>query len=418
VRPGKVKGGGSPSVACDHFLRAPDDIRLMSDLGLQAYRFSVSWSRVFPKGTEREPLEAGLAFYERLVERLLEVGIEPWVTLYHWDLPLGLENAGGWPVRETVDAYLRFVDVVSRRLGDRVSRWITVNEPWTVSMMGYQTGRHAPGRTSWPAALAASHHVLLAHGRAVSILRANSPDAAVGIALNVMPAYPASSSLEDRAAAVQFDGYVNRWFLDPLYGRGYPEDMIQDYVRQGYIPASGLREMRPGDLEAIATPCDFLGVNYFTRAVIGDKGSDRSASPSDGPKTLESTDNGWEIAPKAMSGVLQRLWREYPGIPFYITANGAAFNAVRDVHGRVPDARRVAFLYAHLHACWEAIQAGVPVRGYFVWSLLDQFEWHEGYSQRFGLVHVDQETQERRLKDSALWYRLVIRGNALMSHRK
>jgi len=389
----------------------------MSDLGLRAYRLSVSWSRVFPTGTERVPSEAGLAFYERLVEGLLEEGIEPWVTLYHWDLPLALENAGGWPARETVDAYLRFVDVVSRRLGDRVSRWITLNEPWTVSMVGYQAGRHAPGRTSWPAALGAAHHLLLAHGRAVPIVRSNSPAGAVGIAVNVMPAYPASSSPEDRAAAVHFDGHVNRWFLDPLYGRGYPEDMIEDYARQGFLPASGLREIRPGDMEAIATPCDFLGINYFTRAVVGDEGTAHSAR-SDGPKSLERTDNGWEVAPRALSGMLQRLWREYPGIPFYITANGAAYQAGIDEHGRISDAQRVAFLYAHLHACWEAIQAGVPVRGYFVWSLLDQFEWNDGYTQQFGLVHVDRATQERRPKDSALWYRLVIRGNALMSHRK
>jgi len=391
----------------------------MGEIGLRAYRFSISWSRIFPTGVERAPCEAGLAFYERLVDGLLEAGIEPWVTLYHWDLPQGLENAGGWPERDTVHAYVRYVDAVTKRLGDRVHRWITQNEPWSASMLGYQSGLHAPGKTRWPLALAAAHHLLLAHGLAVSVIRGNARASAIGISLNLIPAYPISGSDEDHAAAVHFDGHVNRWFLDPLYGRGYPADIVQAYARRHFIPASGVPEVRPGDMETIAAPFDFLGVNYFTRALVKTGGSAMNLRRDVGaPVDQPVTDNGWEISPRALTDLLKRLGREYPGIPFYITENGAAYHSDLDGDGRIADLNRVAFLYEHLQACWRAIQAGVPVRGYFVWSLFDHFEWTQGYSQQFGIVHVDRDTQERTLKDSALWYRLVIRGNTLMNSRK
>ena len=363
--------------------------------------------------------EVGLAHYERLVDGLLEAGIEPWITLYHWDLPQGLEDAGGWPARGTVSAFLRYVDTVARRLGDRVHRWITVHDPWAVSMLGYQRGEHAPGRTSWPSALGAAHHLLLAHGKAVQCIRSRAADSAVGISLGLIPTYAGSDREEDQAAAVAFDGQVNRWFLDPLFGRDYPADVVSAFAGRGFLRGPHLSEIRPGDLQTISTPFDFLGVNYRSRAVVlADEGRGNAPKVARVARGDQTTDGGLEVAPTALTHLLKRIGREYSGLPLYITEVGAAFHDAPSDEGRIEDAQRLAYLYDHLRACWNAAQGGAPLRGVFVRSLFDQFEWNEGYSQQYGIVHVDRSTQERTLKDSALWLRLVMRGNALQSRRK
>jgi beta-glucosidase len=414
-QPGAVKGGDHGDVACDHYHRYPADVALMAALGLRAYRFSVAWPRIFPAGVGDAPLEAGLGFYDRLVDTLLAAGITPWVTLYHWDLPQPLEDQGGWAARGTVDAFVRYADVVTRRLGDRVRHWITHNEPWCVAILGYQTGLHAPGRRDPPAALAAAHHVLLSHGLAVPAIRANCPGAQVGITLNLAPAVSASDSPADRLATRRFDGHFNRWFLDPLHGRGYPEDQVEHYRERGWLPAGPPPFLLAEDLDRIATPTDFLGINYYSRAVIR---SDQVPEAENAPRTVPApppercTDIGWEVWPDGLYDLLTRLAREYPQ-PLFVTENGAAYHTGPSADGEIHDEARVAYLAGHLAAARRALRDGVDLRGYFAWSLLDNFEWQEGYSQRFGLVWVDYATQRRVPKDSARWYQAVVTSGRL-----
>jgi beta-glucosidase len=413
AREGAIADGSDGAVACDHYHRWRRDIEIMKWLGLGAYRFSVAWPRVFPTG-RWQANAAGLEFYDRLTDGLLEAGIEPFVTLYHWDLPQPLEDAGGWANRETVDAFVEYVDVVSDLLGDRVRRFITHNEPWCIAVLGYAEGLHAPGRRDWPAALAAAHHLLLSHGLAAEVIRGNAPDAEVGITLNLVPAEPASPSAHDRDACRAFDGTFNRWFLDPLYGRGYPEDVIADHVGAGRLPSLELPFVVDGDLAAIAAPTDFLGINYYSRAVVR---SDRVPEADNAPRVVhpseERTDIGWEVYPDGLRQLLVRVQRDYAPQAVYITENGAAYDTAPDEHGRVHDIERQRFLHSHLGAALEAANAGVPLAGYFVWSLLDNYEWQEGYRKRFGIVWVDYTTQERVLKESAAQYRGIIAANAL-----
>ncbi|MEN0065179.1 MAG: GH1 family beta-glucosidase [Myxococcota bacterium] len=412
--PGKVANGESGAIAVDHYHRYPEDIALMADLGIEAYRFSVAWPRIFPTGLEAEPLEAGLDFYDRLVDRLLAKGIEPFVTLYHWDLPQTLEDRGGWPSRETVAPFVRYAEAVARRLGDRVRNFITHNEPWVVSMLGYREGRHAPGRTSFPDALRAAHHVLLSHGLAVPVIRREVKDARVGIALNLVPAEPASPSEADAEATREFDGYFNRWFLDPVHGRGYPADKIADYEAAGVLPDDWATLVQPGDLEAIAVERDFLGINYYNRAVMR---SERVPEAENEARTVfvapesEWTDMGWEVHSPSLQRLLERVHRDYAPPSIYITENGMATGPGPDADGRVADERRVAFLRDHLAACERAIANGVALDGYFVWSFIDNFEWERGYAPRFGIVHCDYDTLKRTPKDSARWYAETIRRN-------
>ncbi|MFN7145518.1 MAG: GH1 family beta-glucosidase, partial [Myxococcota bacterium] len=335
--PGAIRDGTTGEPACEHYRRYPEDVALLKSLGVQAYRFSIAWPRILPAGTGRvEP--RGLAFYDRLVDELLAAGIEPWATLYHWDLPQPLEDRGGWPSRDTADAFLPYVDAVTRRLGDRVKRWITHNEPWCASILGYRHGEHAPGRKDVAASLAAAHHLLLSHGNAVPVVRGNVPDAKVGITLNLNPATPASASAADRDAARRFDGDFNRWFLDPVHGRGYPADIVADHAKDGI---DALAAVRPGDLETIAVPTDFLGVNYYTRAITRgpEDGNLPRAVPEPGPDA--KTDIGWEVHPESFRALLVRLHREYPTGPIYITENGAAYHDGPGPNGRVADARRI-----------------------------------------------------------------------------
>ena len=393
--PGRIVNGDTGVVACDSYHRFGDDVQLMHELGIGAYRFSISWPRILPAG-RGDVNPAGLDFYDRMVDRLLADGIEPYVTLYHWDLPQALEDRGGWPSRDTVEAFVEFTEVVVSRLGDRVTNWITQNEPWVVSWLGYGLGVHAPGRTSDADALAAAHHVLLAHGRAAKVLRREAPGAQIGVTVDLYPVYPLTDSDADIAAARLMDGSRNRWFLEPLLGLGYPSDMLGHYERN-------LPQIEDGDMRTIAAPLDFLGVNYYSRAVVR-AGEDPAVPVAVDLDGVERTDMGWEVYPHGLTDLLVRLHRDYelPGV--YITENGAAYPDARN-NGTVADPRRISYLERHVASLTDAISAGVPVRGYFLWSLLDNFEWAFGYSKRFGIVYVDFETLERVPKDSFRWYR-------------
>jgi beta-glucosidase len=398
AEPGNVVNGDTGVVACDSYHRHAEDLHLIRDLGLDAFRFSIAWPRILPEGTGRVN-SAGLDYYDRLVDELLASGVDPYVTLYHWDLPQALEDRGGWPERDTMEAFAEYTEVVASRLGDRVRHWITQNEPWVISWLGYGLGVHAPGRASEKDALAAAHNVLLAHGRAAEVLRRESPAASVGVTIDLVPRYPLTYSEADVDAARRADGARNRWFLDPVLGRGYPPDMLEQY-------GSILPRIEDGDLETIAARLDFLGVNYYTRNVV------RAGAPSTEPVHVETadaehTDMGWEVYPDGLADLLARLHREYELPDLYITENGAAFADDRR-NGSVPDPQRISYLDRHLAALGESIAEGVPVRGYFLWSLLDNFEWAFGYTKRFGIVYVDFDTLERVPKTSYSWYRDLI----------
>jgi len=408
--PGTIEDGSTPAVACDHYRRWREDVELLKWLGVDAYRLSIAWPRVMP--VEGEVNEAGLDFYDALVDALLAAGIRPFVTLYHWDLPQALQDRGGWASRATASAFVAYTEAVVARLGDRVRDWITHNEPWCIATLGHEEGKHAPGHADPAEALAAAHHVLLSHGWAVDAIRGGAPGAEVGIVLNLTPATPASGDPADHVAARRFDGFFNRWYLDPVLRGRYPEDEIADRVRRGHLPGKTLPFVRPHDMAAIAAPLDFLGVNYYSRIVVcrGDDG--RPVGVRTVPKEA-LTDMGWEVHPQGLEDLLLRLHRDYGPIPLYVTENGAAYGDAPDAAGRIADARRVAYLRGHLAAAHRAIAAGVPLRGYFVWSLLDNFEWAHGYTKRFGLYWVDYETQRRLPKDSAYWYRDVVAGGTV-----
>jgi beta-glucosidase len=394
--------GDSGDVACDHYHRYREDVALAAELGLKAYRFSVAWPRVVPNG-RGEVNERGLDFYERLVDRLLECGIEPYLTLYHWDLPQRLEDEGGWPVRATAHAFAEYAQVVARRLGDRVGHIATINEPHCVADLGYRTGEHAPGRTDELASLGAGHHVLLGHGLAIQAMRAVAPQTRLGIVLNFEPKQPASGHPLDLEAASAAHDRMNRWFLDPIMGRGYPEDAAR--------AAGWLRwEVAEGDLETIATPLDFLGVNYYTRQLC--RSPLLPPLPAGGEP--ERTDMGWEVYPEGLAQVLQFVASRTAELPLYVTENGAAYPL--DEEDPTADPQRVSYLRRHLEAALDAFEKGVPLRGYFAWSLLDNFEWAHGYRYRFGLIHVDYHTQERRIRQSGRFLGALARSGVLPSH--
>ncbi len=416
--PGNIEDGSTGDVACDHYHRWAEDIALMKELGLKAYRFSVSWPRILPSGRGKVN-QAGLDFYSRLVDGLLEAGIEPFVTLYHWDLPQSLQDEGGWAARSTAEAFVEYADVVSRHLGDRVRHWITHNEPWATTIMGHQIGAHAPGLKDYSTALRVSHHLLLSHGWAVPVLRRNSPGAEVGITLVLAPLVPGPSKTVVLPIFRKLDGYFNRWFLDPLYGRHYPADLVAEHIDAGHLPAEGLTFVRPGDLEAIAAPTDFLGVNYYSPVILRSEVAPESEKDLlmllyHGPE-YEYTEIGMMVYPDGLRHLLNRLHFEYQPGKMYITENGASYSEGPDADGRVRDERRLSYLRDHFAAAHRAIEGGVPLAGYFVWSLMDNFEWTFGYAQRFGLVWVDYETQQRISKDSALWYKQVIAENGFVS---
>ena len=392
--PGKVRGGDNGDVACDFFHRYPDDVKLMNELGLDAFRFSVAWPRIIPNG-RGEVNQAGLDFYDRLVDELLAHEIEPFATLFHWDSPQALEDMGGWRARETAEAFVAYAEIVANRLGDRVRHWITHNEPWVYAWIGHAWGLHAPGHESEAEAVAVAHHLLLSHGWAVEAIRRASPDARVGITLNLAQIYPATDTPEDEAAAYRRDGQDNRWFLDPVFRGSYPADLLE----RNELVAPYVRD---GDLDTISAPLDFLGINNYSRFIV--------AAGADGPRPVanpeaQHTDMGWEVYPDGLHDVLMRVARDYEPAAIYITENGAAFPDVRVHDGAVHDIERTAYLESYIGAVGRAIAGGAPVKGYFVWSLLDNFEWGFGYSKRFGIVYIDFPTLERVPKDSFYWYR-------------
>jgi beta-glucosidase len=410
--PGKVVGGESGATAADHYRRYAQDVELIARLGLSAYRFSVSWPRVQPGGRGRiNP--AGLAFYDRLVDALVSHGVRPVVTLYHWDLPQELEDDGGWTDRDTAHRFAEYAAVVARKLGDRVELWTTLNEPWCSAFLGYASGEHAPGRTDPAGALAAAHHLLLAHGLGVQALRAELPTAETSLVVNTSVMRSASSDPADLDAARRMDGLLTRLFLDPVLRGAYPADVQADTAR--FTDWSFVRD---GDPDVIGTPIDALGLNYYNPTLVGAArspvdGSAMAAWPGcadvvqhriPGPVTAM----GWPVDPDGLREVLVRVRREYGNPPLFVAENGAAYPDRIAPDGGVHDPERVAYLHAHLSAAHEALTAGVDLRGYFVWSLLDNFEWAAGYAKRFGLVHIDYETQRRTWKDSAHWYREVI----------
>jgi beta-glucosidase len=411
--PGKIDGGGTGDVACDHYHRWRDDLDRIAELGANAYRFSLAWPRLHDA--------RGVAHYDRLIDGLLERGIEPLVTLYHWDLPQSLEDEGGWLSRGTAEAFAAYARRCFDAFGDRVDHWITINEPWIVGLLGYRLGLHAPGYQDVRKEVTAFHHLLLAHGRVVQELRASAHgDARAGIANALAPHYPYSDDAADVAAARGSDGYVNRFFLDGALRGTYPDDTLELFERV----AGPLDFIRDGDLEVIGTPSDFLGVNYYARRVMR-AATDRAPYPWEvvvegnepttdgGTAGVPMTEGGTEITPEAFTDLLVRLDREY-GIPLIVTENGAVFGDGPGPDGRVRDERRVRYVESHVAAVHAALEQGVDVRGYCYWSLMDNFEWALGYAQRFGLVHVDYETLARTVKDSGRYYARIARANALV----
>jgi beta-glucosidase len=396
---GKVRGNENGDVACDHFHRWPEDIALMRELGVNAYRFSIAWPRIIPEGRGAIN-QQGLDFYDRLVDALLEAHITPFATLYHWDLPQALQDAGGWVERSTIDAYLNYVSVVTQRLGDRVPYWVTHNEPSIQGFHGHYYGVHAPGIRHLPDAMQAIHHILLSHGQAVPIIRAANPSAEVGIVLNLVHCEPADDSQASQDAAKRYDGQWNRWCLEPLVYGTYPQDMWE-------VLGHAVPDIHTGDLAAIHTPIDFLGINYYFRArIIHDPATPPFAT---GEASMlpdaEYTACGWEVYPEGLRLLLERLHQDYPVPAYYIMESGAAFDDTIAPDRYINDNRRQAYLESHIHAAHQALQAGVPLCGYFVWSLLDNFEWDQGYSKRFGIVYVDFATQQRTIKKSGRWFK-------------
>jgi len=397
--------------ACDHVARAEQDLDLMAELGLEAYRFSVAWARVLPDGRGR-PDPRGLGFYDRLVDGLLERGITPWLTLYHWDLPQALEDRGGWRNRDTAGAFTDYAVLMADTLGDRVVNWITHNEPWVASMLGHRDGVFAPGSRDMGEALTVAHHLLVSHGAAAQAIRASAATARVAIAIDCRPAVPASDREPDVEATRHFDGFRNRWFLDPLFGMGYPEDMAADYRARGLFDAreDGEGPVRSGDLALIAQSLDVLGLNYYTGITVRAGNSEDEASEvPPGPRPPAGhTEMGWAIRPDVLRDFLLRLTQDYSPSSIMITENGASYSDGPDAEGRVQDTRRISYLHAHLSAVLDARAAGAPVEGHLIWSLLDNLEWAMGFSQRFGIVWVDHTTQQRIVKASGWWLRDVI----------
>ncbi|MBW9092476.1 family 1 glycosylhydrolase [Microbacterium jejuense] len=436
--PGAVINADNGDVACDHYHRYRDDVALMKDLGLQTYRFSTSWSRVRPDGGAVNA--KGVDFYKRLVDELLGADILPWLTLYHWDLPQALQEQGGWANRDTAEKFTEYALTMHDALGDRVNVWTTLNEPWCSSFLSYTAGLHAPGHYSVEEGVLAAHHLMLGHGQVVRELRARDASLNLGITLNLTVAEPVDADdPADADAARRIDGQFNRWFLDPIFRGQYPADIVED-IREVDAAAVAAWEsaVRPGDLEVISTHIDTLGVNYYHGEYVGGHQPENPPiggdAPTDRPgrspfpshegifwheRGLPRTPMQWEVQPEGLTELLQRVWDEYAqpaGTVLYVTENGAAYDdelVVEDGEKRVHDVDRVEFLRGHLGAILDAADAGVDVRGYFYWSLLDNFEWAWGYEKRFGIVRVDYDTQERTPKDSALEYRRIIAARAL-----
>ena len=391
-KPGAISDKTNGKVACDHYHRYKDDVALMSELKLAAYRFSIAWPRIFPNGGGAVNSK-GLDFYDRLVDELLSANITPFATLYHWDLPQALEAKNGWVNRDTAHYFVDYTHTVVEKLGDRVASWATLNEPFVSASLGYRTGDHAPGRTSLNDSFAAAHHLLLAHGMAMPVIREHAPNSQAGIVLNFTPSFPYSDSEEDIKANEATDAFENRWYVEPIAGKGYPQRGVE-------LLGWEQKEIQAGDLETIATPIDFLGVNYYTRQT-------RRAGSTPAPQTLPVTDMGWEIYPQGINELLTTLHQRHQFKQYFITENGAAMPDKADASDNVDDQDRIDYIHDHLQQVHLAMSDGVPVKGYFAWSLFDNFEWAFGYSKRFGIVRVNYDTLERTPKASARWFSQV-----------
>lgn len=388
--PGAIADASDGRIACEHYDRWRDDVDLIASLGVNAYRFSISWPRVQPWG-HGEFNEAGLNFYAQLVDGLLAKGIAPYVTLNHWDLPQALQDQGGWANRDTVQHFVNYASAIFKRLGNRVAAYTTHNEPWVMAMLGHDSGVFAPGLKSRATAMQVSHHLLLSHGLSLQALRAQGCCVPLGMVLNLSPTVTASESAADQAKARLEDGLLLRWYMDPLFNKGYPQDVWDHLGDQA-------PRIEPGDMSVIATPMDYLGVNYYTRSVVS---ADGSWKPQHSGLPLNDMD--WEIYPEGLTQLLVRMHQDYPLPPIYITENGGAFpDSLRE--GQVNDTDRISYIDQHIDALAQAMAQGVKVSGYMVWSLMDNFEWSSGYAKRFGIVHVDYANQKRTFKASAHWY--------------
>jgi beta-glucosidase len=405
--PGKTYHGSTGQLAANHYHHFEADIHLMKEIALKAYRFSVAWTRILPQG--KGPVNsAGIAFYDRLIDCLLENGIEPILTLFHYDLPQALQDSGGWPKREVAQRFADYAAILSSRFSDRVSYWITHNEPWVTAMAGYFTGEHAPGIQDIQATVRSVHHLLLSHGMAVQALRSNANRSIqIGIALNLTPVHPETNSEEDHQAALRFDAFANRLILDPIFHGSYPEAIASqlDFILPEVIQSE--------DMKTITTPLDWMGINYYTRSIVrNEPGFPFVQAVPVMPKDREYS-MMWEIYPPGIYELIRRVWEDYHPPYMLVTENGVPVPDGVDFDGRVRDQRRIAYLREHIAQVHRAVAEGLPVKGYLAWSLLDNFEWALGYQMRFGLIYVDFDTQVRTIKDSGYWFQQVIHNNAL-----
>jgi beta-glucosidase len=403
--PGNILTGETGDPACDSYHRYHDDIAVMQALGVNGYRFSTAWPRIVPDG-DGSINTPGLDYYDRLVDALLAAQITPFITLYHWDLPQALQDRGGWGNRATIEAFVRYADAVVSRLGDRVVHWMTHNEPWCISMLSHHLGAHAPGLRDRKLALQVAHNVLVSHGQAVPVIRDRCAAAQVGIVLNLYPAYPVTDSEADQRATRMYNEKFNLWFVDPVAGRGYPEDAWREY-------GADVPDILPGDMETIRVPIDMLGVNYYSWHLCHDRDNSQGRKIINRPNPVNMMARGWQIVPHALKDLLTWLHTDYAFPALYITENGACFDDVV-WQGAVHDLARLDYLRQHLEVLPGLIEAGVPLKGYFYWSLLDNFEWAMGTRDRFGLAYTDFATQRRFLKDSGHWYGRVTRANAIV----
>ena len=412
----QIKNNDNGDIACNHYNLWKDDIKLLSDLGVDNYRFSISWSRIFPTGLEHKPNNKGIDFYNRLVDELLYYNIRPFITLFHWDLPQGLEDIGGWTNRDIIEHFIKYADIISQKLGDRVKNWITHNEPWCISNNGYITGTFPPGiKNNGKKYFSTVHHLLLSHGLSIPVIKKNSKDSEVGITLNLCPAYPASSSNYDKVACEKFDGEFNRIFLDPIFLGEYPQNILDGFIKSNLISRNDLKVIHNNDLNSIKNQMDFLGINYYSRAIIRNNSiSEEKNLPVELVKTSNKTSMNWEIYPKGLYDILIDVNNKYNIKSIYITESGCAFDNSPNINGITNDKERIQYHNDHILEVKKALNDGVPCRGYFAWSLLDNFEWCEGYTQRFGLIWIDYNTQKRLPKNSFWWYKNLIRTERLI----
>jgi len=403
---GKILNGDTGDVACDQYHRYKEDVALMKELGLTGYRFSIGWPRVFPDGRGAVN-QKGLDYYSRLVDELLANGIQPFPTLYHWDLPQALQDQGGWANRDIIEAFATYAETCVGALGDRVKHWMVMNEPWVFTFLGYVFGIHAPGLRDSAAGMRATHITNLAHARAIRAMRATGLPQTIGTAYSMTSTYPETGSAEDRAAAERHHAFANDWFLRPVMKGAYPHAYVDQEA------ALAKMDVRPGDMEACVAPLDFIGINLYQRTIVAAAANDKNL----GGRTIMGpgprTDFNWEVWPAALYQMIMRVHRDYPGVPLYVTENGCSYGDGPDASGRVHDDRRIKFLDGFIGQTARAIDEGADVRGYYCWTLIDNFEWAMGTSQRFGIVHVDFDTQKRTVKDSGYWMRDLIKSNQI-----